>query len=172
MGDVEDSHIQFNSKLFNLRPVVKDMGEAMRVPAWPEAYAHVKENQVAWLAGSRPLPSQYPQYPPIRRILLRVTSPVVAPRSGTARDAEKRMQKWSEGMELRFISGNVAAMNTFDFSFPDAWSRKKVKAPPSRKPDVSSDVWSNVYTPADNLSQLKWPGKIKVVFLEVPRAQT
>ena len=58
MGDVDDIHFQFNLKLCNLRPVAKDTGEAMRVPAWPEAYAHVKENQFAWLAGSRPLPSQ------------------------------------------------------------------------------------------------------------------
>ena len=69
MGDVDLSHIQFNHKLWNLRPVVKDTGEAIRVPAWPEAYAHVKKNQDAWLAGSRPLPSQCPQYPPIRRML-------------------------------------------------------------------------------------------------------
>ena len=57
MGDVDDSHIQLKSKLWNLRPVVKDTGEAMRVPSWSEAYAHVKENQGAWLAGSRALPS-------------------------------------------------------------------------------------------------------------------
>ena len=58
MGDVDLSHIQLNPKHWNLRPVVKDTGEAMRVPAWPEAYAHFKENQDSWLAGSRPLPSQ------------------------------------------------------------------------------------------------------------------
>ena len=39
------SHVQFNPKRWNLRPVVKDSGEAMRVPLWPEAYGHVKENQ-------------------------------------------------------------------------------------------------------------------------------
>ena len=74
MGDVDISHIQFNHKLWNLRPVLKDSGEAM-----PEAYADVKENQDTWLAGSRPLPSQCPQYPPIRRTLLGVTSPAIAP---------------------------------------------------------------------------------------------
>ena len=92
-----------------------------------------------------------------------------APRIGDAREAEKRMQKWSEGMELHFISWNVAAMHTFDFSFCDAWSRKKIKALPSRKPGVSSDVWSNVYTTADDLSPLKWPGEVRVVLLEVPK---
>ena len=48
------SHVQFNPKLWNLRAVVKDSGEAIRVPLWPEAYAHVNENQQAWLSGSRP----------------------------------------------------------------------------------------------------------------------
>ena len=169
MGDVDGSHIQFNPKLWNLRPVVKDTGEAMRVPAWAEAYAHVKENQGAWLAGFRPLPSQCPKYPPIRRMLLGLTSPVVASCIRAARDVEKRMQKWSEGMEPRFISWNVAAMHIFDFCYPDAWNRKKIKPPRSRKPDVSSDVWSKVYTRADDLSRLKWPGEMKVVLLEVPK---
>ena len=95
MGREDLSHVQFNPKLWNLRPVVKDSGEAMRVPLWPEAYAHVKENQQAWLSGSRRLPDQCPRYPPIRRMLLGVTSPAIAPRIGAARDAEERMLKWS-----------------------------------------------------------------------------
>ena len=146
---------------------MKDSGEAMRVPLFSEAYAHVKENQQAWLSGSRPLLEQCPRYPPIRRMLLGVTSPAIAPRIGAARDAEKRMLKWSEGMEPRFISWNVTAMHTFDFIFPSAWSRKKIKASPSRKPEVSTGVWNDVYTPADDLSRLKWTGEVKVVILEV-----
>ena len=167
MGREDLSHVQFNPKLWNLRPVVKDSGEAMRVPLLPEAYAHGKENQQAWLSGSRPLPDQCPRYPPIRRMLLGVTSPVIAPRIGAARDAERRMLKWSEGMEPRFISWNVAATHTFDFTFPDAWSRKKIKAPPSRRPVVSADVWSDVHAPTDDLSRLRWSVEVKVVMLEV-----
>ena len=44
MGGEDLSHVQFNPKLWNLRPVVKVSGEVMRFPAWPEAYAHDKEN--------------------------------------------------------------------------------------------------------------------------------
>ena len=72
-------------------------------------------------------------------------------------------------MEPRFISWNVAAMHTFDFTFPDAWSRKKIKAPPSRRPEVSADVWNDVYAPAEDLSRLKWSGEVKVVILEVAK---
>ena len=169
MGGEDLSHVQFNPKLWNLRPVVKDSGEAMRVPLWPEAYAHVKENQQVWLSGSRPLPDQCPRYPPIRRMLLGVTSPVIAPRIGAARDAEEKMRKWSEGMEPRFISWNVAVMHTFDFTFPDAWSGKRIKAPPSRRSGVSADVWNDVYTPADDWSRLKRPGEVKVILLEVAK---
>ena len=79
----------------------------------------------------------------------------IAPRIGAARDVEEKMPKWNEGMEPRFISWNVAAMHTFDFTFPDAWSRKKIKAPPSRRPGVSVDRWNDVYTPADDWSRLK-----------------
>ena len=60
MGREDLSHIQFNPKLWNLRPVVKDTGAAMGVPLLPQAYAHAKENQQAWLSGSRPLPDQCP----------------------------------------------------------------------------------------------------------------
>ena len=98
-----------------------------------------------------------------------VTSPAIAPRIGAARDAEERMLIWSGGMEPRFISWNAAAMHTFDFTFPDAWSRKKIKAPPSRRPEVSAEVWTDVYVPADDLSRLKWPGEVKVVILEVAK---
>ena len=72
-------------------------------------------------------------------------------------------------MEPRFISWNVAASHTFDFSFPDAWSRKKIKALPSRRPEVSAEMWNVVYTPTDDLSRLKWSGEVKVVMLEVAK---
>ena len=169
MGGEELSHIQFNPKLWNLRPIAKDSVVAKRVPAWQEAYAHVRESQQVWLAGSRPLPDQCLRYPPIRRMLPGVPSPAIAPRIEAARDAEERMQNWSEGMGPHFISWNFAAMPTFDFIFPDAWSRKKINAPPSRKPGISSDVWNNVYTPADDWSRLKWPGEVKVILLELSR---
>ena len=128
MGREDLSHIQFNPKLWNLRPVVKDSGAAMRVP-----------------------------------------SSVIAPRIGAARDADKRRLKWSEGMKPRFISCNVAAAHTFDFTFPDAWSRKKIKALPSRRPEVSAEMWNEVYTPTDDLSRPKWSGEVKVVMLEVAK---
>ena len=169
MGREDLSHIQFNPKLWNLRPVVKDTGEAVRVPQLPGAYTHAKKNQQTWLPGSRPLPDQCPRYPPIRRMFLGVTSPIIAPRIGAARDAEKRMLKWSEVMDPRFISWNAAAAHTFDFSFPDAWSRKKIKALPSRRPEVSAETWNEVYSPTDDLSRLKWSGEVKVVMLEVAR---
>ena len=169
MGREDLSHVQFNPKHWNLRSVVKDSGEAMLVPLWSEAYAHVKENQQEWLSGSRPLPDQCPRYPPIKRMLLGVTSPAIVSRIGVARDADERMLKWRGGMEPRFISWNAAAIHTFDFTFPDAWSRKKIKAPPSRRQDVPVDVWNDVYTPADDLSRLKWSGEVKVVILEVAK---
>ena len=148
---------------------MKDSGTAMRVPLLPEAYAHVRENQQAWLSGSKPLPDQCPRYSPIRRMLLGVTSTIIATRIGAARDAIRRMLKWSEGMEPRFISWNAAAAHTFDFTFPDAWSRKKIKAPPSRRPEVSAGVWIDVYSPTDDLSRLKWSGEVEVVMLEVAK---
>ena len=165
--DFNNNLIQLNPKLRNLRPMVKDSVEAMQVPAWPEAYTHVKKSQQVWLEGSRPLRDHCPRYPPIRRMLLGNTSPVIVPRIGSARDAEERMRKRSEGMEPRFIIWKVEEMHFFDFSFPDAWSRKKIKAPPSRKPVVSSDVWNNVYTPADDWSRLKWPGEENILLLKL-----
>ena len=169
IGDVDDSHIQFNPKLWNLRPILKDTEEAMRVPAWAEAYAHVKENQGAWLAGSRPLPSQCPQYPPIRRMLLGVTSPVIAlvlePPVMRKRECRNGVMGWSRassvGMWQRCTHlTSVSLMHG---------AERRLKRHPRQKPDVSSDMLSNVYTPANDLSRLKWPGEIKVVLLEVPK---
>ena len=105
-----------------------------------------------WLSGSRPLPDQCPRYPPIRRMLLGVTSPTIAPRIGAACDSEEKMRKWGEGMEPRFISWNVAAMHMFDFTFRDALSRMKIMhhLSPLRRRGVSADVWNDLYTPADD----------------------
>ena len=59
--------------------------------------------------------------------------------------------------------------NLFDFTFPDAWSRKKIKAPPSRRPEVSAEMWNEVYAPTYDLSRLRWSGEVKVVMLEVAK---
>ena len=72
-------------------------------------------------------------------------------------------------MEPRFIGWNVAAAHTFDFSFPDAWSRKKIKALPSRRPEVSAEMWNEVYSHTDDLLRLKWSGEVKVVMMEVAK---
>ena len=115
------------------------------------------------------MPDQCPRHPPIRRMLLGVTSPDIVPRIRAARDVEEKSRKWNEGMEPCFINWNVAAMHMFEFVFPDAWIRKKIRAPSSRKPGVSADVLNIVYTSADNWSRLKWPGEVKVILLEVAR---
>ena len=84
-----------------------------------------------------------------------VNSPAISHHIGAARDTEERMLKWSDGMEPRFISWNVAAVDMLDFTFPDAWSRKKMNAPPSRRTEIPADVCNDVYTTADDLSLLK-----------------
>ena len=65
---------------------------------------------------------------------------------------EKRMLKWSEGMEPRFISWNVAAMHTLTSHFLifGAGRRSKRHLPGSQR------VWNDVYAPADDLSRLNW----------------
>ena len=110
-----------------------------------------------WLAGLKPLPDRCPLYLRIRRMLLGVTSPVLAPRIEAAQDVEESMLKWSEGMKPRFISWNAAVLHTFEFTFPDIWSRKKIKAIPSRKPEVSAGHWNDVYIPADAKAEIVQP---------------
>ena len=92
-------------------------------------------------------------------MLLGATGPAFAPRTGAAQDLDERIMKWGEGMESRLISWNAAALHTFDFIFPNIWSRKKIKAIPSRKPEVSADHWNDVYSPADDKLRLNWPGR-------------
>ena len=79
-------------------------------------------------------------------MLLGLTSPGFAPRIGTAR--EEKMLNWSKGIQPCFISWNVAALHTFEFAYPDVWSRKKVEAVPSRKHEVSAGHWNDLYSPA------------------------
>ena len=121
-----------------------DLNNSLKCRMAGENLSNVKENQDTWLAGSDPLPDRCPLYPRIRRMLLGVTSPVLVPRIGAAQDLEKRMLRWSEGMEPRFICCNAAALHTFDFTFLDIWSRKKIKAIPSRKSEVTAGHWNDV----------------------------
>ena len=135
MGREDLFHVQFNPKLWNLRPVVKDSGEAMRVPLFPEAYAHVKENQQAWLSGSRPLPDQCPRYLPIRRMLLGVTSPAIAPRIRAARDAEKRnlseVKGWSRASSVGMLQPCIRS--TSHFQMLGAGKRSKHHLPGNQR---------------------------------------
>ena len=98
-------------------------------------------------------------------MLLGVTSPVLAPRIGAAQDVEERMLQRGEGC---FFRG--AALHPLErCSFPDIWSRKKIMAIPSRKPEVSAGHWNDVYAPTVDKSRLKWPRQETVVMLEVAR---
>ena len=109
----------------------------------------------------------FPLHPRIRRLLLETTSPASAPRIGAAQDMEERMLMWGEGMETRFISWNAAALQTFDFTFLDKWSRKKLKLHHQGIPRLSAGHWNDVYSPADYESSLKWPMRETMVMLEV-----
>ena len=100
-------------------------------------------------------------------MLLGLTSPALAPRIGSAQDLEERMLQWNEGLEPRFISWNAAALHTFKFTFLDVWSRKKIKAIPSRKPEVSAVHWNDVHSPADDQFRLRWLRRETVAMLEV-----
>ena len=39
MGGENISNVQFNPKLWNLRPIIKDTEDAVKIPAWPKTYA-------------------------------------------------------------------------------------------------------------------------------------
>ena len=78
--------------------------------------------------------------------MLRVESTVLVPIIGAAQDVEEKVIKWSEAMEPRLISWNAADSYVFDFTFPNLWSRKKIKVIPSRRPEVSADHWNNQLT--------------------------
>ena len=84
IGGKNVSNVQFKPKLWNLRPIIKGTKDAVKIPTWLETYVHVKENQDTW-------PDRCPLYPRIRRMLLGVTSPDLAPRIGAAQDVEERM---------------------------------------------------------------------------------
>ena len=104
IGGEEPYHVHSNPKLWNLQLIVNDSGEAKLVPTWPKAYVHVKEDQQAWLAGSRNMLDQSPRYPLIKRKSQGFTAPVIAPSIKAAREVEEGMRKWIEGLESARIS--------------------------------------------------------------------
>ena len=86
---------------------------------------------------------------------------------GAAQDVKEILLKRSEGLEPRFISRNVVALHTFDFTFPEVWSRKKIKPVTSKEPEVYASHWNDVYSQADDQSRLKWLKWETVVMAEL-----
>ena len=117
IGGEDLSNVQFQPKLWNLRPIIKVTTDAVKIPAWPETYAQVEENQDTRLAGSFPLPSRSPQYPRIRRKLLGVNSPLQAPRIETGQVVKEGRLKWSEGWSrtssVRMPQLNISSNSPF-----------------------------------------------------------
>ena len=93
MGGKNLANVQFNPTLWNLQPIIRGTTDAVRIPALPETYAYVRENQDAWLEGLNPLPSRCPLYPRIRRMLLGLNSPVLTPRTRQWRRC-KQKESW------------------------------------------------------------------------------
>ena len=138
----DQSNLQLKPWLWNLsRPVIKGTKNTLKVPAWSETYGQVKEPQKTWLVGSSPLTDRCPQSLLIRRMLLKVTNPLLAPRLGAAQNVKERSLRWSEGMEPRILPSSP-------------W--KKTKAVPSRKPEVSAGHWKARYSRADDQSRQRW----------------
>ena len=73
MGEVARWHIEVFTKLWDLRPYDKTNGEITRFPRLTAAYHKVREETKGW-GDYKKLSEEIPEFPLIRRMLLRAVS--------------------------------------------------------------------------------------------------
>ena len=116
LGGKDLSNVQFNPKLWNLRPVVEGTKDAVKILAWQETCSCegtpggvVGALRISWSEGC-----------------CWGTSTALAPRVRAAQDVEERILSAMRGWSRASLVGTL-------MPFPDVRRREKIKAVPSRK---------------------------------------
>ena len=120
MGEVERGHIEVFTKLWSLRPYDKTNGEITRISRFTATYHKVREETKDW-RDYETLPEEIPEFPLIRRMLLRAVSEVQTPRLKAFETNKRRVVKLSETMDPCFVgSFTVYAIGLYGSSHEEA----------------------------------------------------
>ena len=133
MGEVGIGHVEVFPKLWNLRPYDKTNGEMTRVPRLTAAYHKVREETKDW-GDYEKLPEAIPEFPLIRRMLLRAVSVVQTSRLRAFETIERRIEQFVATMDTYFVGRNAAVLQYTRFAYTDQATRRRMINAATPKP--------------------------------------
>ena len=107
------------------------------------AYHKVREETKGW-GDYKKLPEEIPEFPLMRRMLLRAVSTVQSPRMGAFETNERRMAKFSEMMDPCFIGRNVEVLQYTQFIYTDEATRRRMSNAATPKPGRFDEEWAKL----------------------------
>ena len=156
MGELERGHIEVFPKLWNLRPYDNTNGEITRIPRLTAAYHKVREETKGW-GDYKKLPEEIPDFPLIRRMLLRAVSTVQTPRLRAFVTNERRVANFSETMDPCFVGRNSAVLQHMRFAYTDQTTRRRISNAATLKPGVFDKDWAQL-----NLARMRMRGRAEL----------
>ena len=156
MGEVERGHIEVFPKLWNLRPYDKTNGEITRVPRLVAAYHKVREETKDW-GDYEKLPEEIPEFPLIRRMLLRAVSVVQTPRLRAFETNERRIGNFVGTMDPNFVGRNAAVLQYTRFAYTDQATRRRISNAATPKPGRFDEEWAGL-----GLAPMKMRGRTEL----------
>ena len=130
---MERGHIEVLPKLWNLKPFDKMNGEITRIPRLTTAYHEVREETKGW-GDYKKLREENPEFSLIRRLLLGAVSVVQTPRLRVFETNERRVAKFSETMDQRFVGRKAAVLQYTRFAYTDQATRRRISNAATPKP--------------------------------------
>ena len=156
LGEVDRGHIEVFPKLWNLRPYDETNGEITRIPRLTAAYHKVREETKGW-GDYKKLPEEIPEFPLIRRMLLRAVSVVQTPRLRAFETNERRVAKFSETMDPCFVDRNAAVLQYTRFVYTDQATRRRISNAATSKPGGFDKEWAKL-----DLAPMKMRGRAEL----------
>ena len=143
VGEVDRGHIEVFPKLWNLMPYDKTNGEVTRISRLTAAYHKLREETKSWDYYKK-LPEEIPEFPLIRRMLLGADSVVQITRLRAFEAYERRVAKFSEMMDPRFVGRNVAVLQYTQFAYTDEITRRRMNNTAFPKPGRFDAEWAKL----------------------------
>ena len=143
MGEVDRGHIEVFPKLWNLRPYDKTNGEKTRIRILMTSHHKVREETKRW-ADYKKLPEEFPEFPLIRRMLLRAVSAVQTHKMRAFETNKRSVVKFSEMIDQCFLGRNVAVLQCKQFVYMNETRRKRMNNAADSRPGRFEEEWTKL----------------------------
>ena len=133
MGGKREGPIETYPKFWNLNPLAADGREILGIPAWKDSFALVKR-ELEDIMEKEILPATMPEFSIVRRMTLRMNSPLVVP-SIIARMTTEEMQKdFTDGWDPLFVGYTAAVYFHTSEAKINSWTTQAKKRRGSQPP--------------------------------------